>query len=245
MTPNNLPLIAVHPSDLFRNQTQGVSKTQMVRQQMLVASKELERAARDLIALDQKLTDDYLKGRVRDSDYATFKLVFTPYVTELIFHHRTPQEYRKKVKALRGKLIISGPSIDYMFKLSRVDYHNGIGKLCTTVLSKAFASLGLFASSTLPLMVKDFDDTITLIDSVNEMTNDHWPNVNDVYERLYSNSVKMAGGFEDSFTLGLRLEEFPKIAGIQPSFEKVSNQADKSGSDPPLKLLTSISYTLN
>lgn len=244
MIPNNLPLIAVHPADLFRNQTQGVSKTQMVRQQMLVASKELERAARDLIALDQKLTDDYLKGRVRDSDYATFKLVFTPYVTELIFHHGTAQEYRKKVKALRGKLIISGPSINYMFKLSRVDYHNGIGKLCTTVLSKAFASLGLFASSTVPFMVKERDDTITLTDSVNEVWSDHWPNVNYVYERLYSNSVKMAGGFEGYFRLGLRLEEFPEIAGMKPAFAKVSGQADKSGSDPPLKLLTSILYTL-
>ena len=235
----SLTSLGVNPSDLLKRQTRGVSQAQMVKAQMRVANEALARAVRELIALDEKLTDETLKARVRDDDYSTFKLIFTPYVTELIYHHRTPEEYRTKVKALRGKLVVSGPSMkNYISRLSRTEYREGIGRLCTTVLSEAFSCLGLFGTKMIPLLFREQDDTITLVDSATESSNHHWPNVDFFYDRLYSHSVGVSGNFD-----GLRLEEFPEMAGKEPFFEKVHVEVDKS--DPPLTLLTSIAYVLN
>lgn len=211
----------------------------MVKTQMRVANEALARAVRELIALDEKLTDDTLKARVRDGDYSTFKLIFTPYVGELIYHFRTPEEYRTKVKALRGKLVVSGPSMkNYTSRVSPTEFREGIGRLCTTVLSEAFSCLGLFGTEMIPLMMRESDDTITLVDSANEVSNDHWPNVDFFYDRLYSQSVRASDNFD-----GLRPEEFPEMDGKKPSFEKVRVEVDKS--DPPLTLFTSIAYVLN
>lgn len=207
---------------------------------------DLTNSVNALITFDETLTEKSGKNRVRDHDHSTFKLIFTPYVAELIFKFRTPDESRTHHKALRCTFVIQPSTVmeNFLKTTSRMEFRNTLGRLSTTVVSDAFSCLGLFGTN-MGLMVKEPDGTVTLTDTVNEVTNDHWPNAGLFYQRVYDHSVRNrrhipTTNFDDLYRNEML---FPTLVGKRPSFEITKSASDHSV--PPLPFLTSVVYTLN
>ena len=244
----SLQVLSVNPRDVFRRQTHGTSQSQMIEIQKREAGAALNEAVNALIAFDETLVERSGVDRVRDDDHTKFELMFTPYITELIYHHRTPDERRTHHKALRGTLVIRPTAAmeHFMNTASRAEFRNKLGTMCTTVLSEAFSCLGLFGTKMIPLLLKEPDGTITLVDTANEVTNEHWPNAALFYQHIYDHSVSNRGvlpnlvNFDELVAKGML---FPSLAGKRPSFEMVERQGDHSL--PPLEFLTSVRYKLN
>jgi len=193
--------LSVQPRDLFNRETRGMSQQQMVELRKRDAQSALQLAIRKLIAFDVKLTDA-AHDRARDDDYSSFKLVFTPIMSELIFDFRTPNERRESFPAMRleFKMKPSNAMRSYMTTTPRMALRQELGELCTTVMSEAFSCLGIFNTKMIPLFINDPAGTISITDVVNSHTNDYWPNIQNLYERVSNRSM--------------RVSKLPKLAGL-------------------------------
>lgn len=207
--------LSMRPGDLRKRETHGISQQIMINIQKQAADKALKLAIRNLIAFDTSLTED-AHDRARDDNYSSFKLIFEPYVAELIFHHRTPMERRENYTALRIKFIIqpSEAMRSYMTTVSRFDLRQKLGTRCTTVMSEAYSCLGLFGTKCIPLMINEPDGTISIVDTTNSLSNHHWPNVAALYEKVY--------GYNTGQTdiMNLPSSELPVLAGLHPTYTK-------------------------
>lgn len=224
----SLHALEVRPGHLFRRETHGTSQRHLIEIEKKKADMDLKQAIRKLIDFDQTLAEN-ASNRVRDESYSRFNITFVPYETEIIFDYNTPTERRERHPALRIILNInpSQAMTTYLKTASHAMTRNGIGALCTTVMSHSYSCLGIFNTKWLPLMLWKEDGDVSIDDSVNQLSNDQWPNVLDLYNYVY-NSV-------DHPVNDPRL---PVLAGMSATYTTVPDPL--IGSD---RLLTGFTYT--
>lgn len=222
----SLQALGMKPGDMIRRETRGASQREMVKLQKQTADLALKQAIDKLLLFDQKLTEA-TPDRVRDGDYSKFKIVFVPGETYLIFHFGSPAERRQKYKKLMFNFIIK-PSEAlrvYMQTTSRFEVRKEFGALCTNIISLAYSCLGIFDTKWIPLIFVDDEgdeSVMSMVDSVNEFTNDQWPNVINLYEHVYHSHHPPAND-----------PLLPVLAGLKPTYTK-----EPDG-------LTGFAYTLN